>query len=144
MSQWSLEDVAEKMRDIDFAMLSTRTDGGAIAARPMSNNRDVEYDGDSWFFAMDDTRMVQDILAEPNVGLSMQGAKGLLGKPPLFLSIEAKAEIVRDQARLEEHWQDELERWFEQGVNTPGLVLIKAHASRIHYWAGEDQGEIQV
>ena len=144
MSQWSLEDVAEKMRDIDFAMLSTRTDGGAIAARPMSNNRDVEYDGDSWFFAMEETRTVQDILAEPNVGLAMQGAKGMLGKPPLFLSIEAKAEIVRDKATLEEHWQDELERWFEQGVDTPGLVLIKAHAGRIHYWAGEDQGEIRV
>ena len=144
MSKWTLEDVAEKMRDIDFAMLSTRTDGGAIAARPMSNNRDVEYDGDSWFFALEDTRTVQDILAEPSVGLAMQGAKGLLGKPPLFLSIEAKAEIVRDKAVFEEHWKDELERWFEQGVDTPGLVLIKAHASRIHYWTGEDEGEIRV
>ena len=144
MSQWTLEDLAEKMRDIDFAMLSTRTDGGAIAARPMSNNRDVEYDGDSWFFAMEDTRTVQDILADPNVGLSMQGAKSLLGKPPLFLSIETRAEIVRDKAALEEHWQEELERWFEQGVDTPGLVLIKAHASRVHYWSGEEQGEIKM
>ena len=144
MSKWTLEDVAEKMRDIDFAMLSTRTDGGAIAARPMSNNRDVEYDGDSWFFALEDTRTAQDIFAEPSIGLAMQGAKGLLGKPPLFLSIEAQAEIVRDKAVFEEHWQDELERWFEQGVDTPGLVLIKAHASRIHYWTGEDDGEIRV
>jgi general stress protein 26 len=38
----TLSDLAKWMRDIDFAMLSTRTEGGAIAGRPMSNNGDVE------------------------------------------------------------------------------------------------------
>ena len=47
MADLSLSDISEKMRDIDFTMRSTRTEGGAIAARPMSNNREVEYDGDS-------------------------------------------------------------------------------------------------
>ena len=53
MTDLTLEDISEKMRDIDFAVLSTRTEGGAIAARPMSNNRQVEFDGDSYFFALD-------------------------------------------------------------------------------------------
>ena len=35
-------------------MLNTHTDGGQIATRPMSNNRDVEYDGDSWFFVAEE------------------------------------------------------------------------------------------
>lgn len=144
MSQWTLADVAEKMRDIDFAMLSTRTHDGAIASRPMSNNGDVDYDGDNWFFALQDTHTVTEIEADPQVGLTLQGAKGLLGKPPLFLSIAGKGEIIRDKTAFEEHWQKGLERWFEQGTDTPGLVLIKVHASHIHYWDGEDQGEITV
>ena len=49
MSDWTLRDISEKVRDIDFAMLLTRTESGEIAGRPMSNNRDVEYDGDSFF-----------------------------------------------------------------------------------------------
>jgi general stress protein 26 len=47
MPQMSLSDISEKMRDIDIAMLCTHTEGGAIAGRPMSNNREVDYDGDS-------------------------------------------------------------------------------------------------
>ncbi len=140
----TLADIAEIMRDIDFTMLSTKTADGGIAARPMSNNRDVDYAGDSWFFALDTTHTVHEIGADPNVGLTLHGNKGLLGKPPIFIAAEGKAEIIRDKAAFEEHWVKDLDRWFEQGVDTPGLVLIKVHADRVHYWDGEDQGEVRL
>ncbi|WP_326525423.1 pyridoxamine 5'-phosphate oxidase family protein [Sphingomonas sp.] len=139
----TMQDVAEIMRDIDFTMLSTKTADGGIAARPMSNNRDVDYDGDSWFFALDTTDTAREIAADPNVGLTLHGNKGLLGKPPVFVAAEGKAELIRDRAAFEAHWVKDLDRWFEQGVDTPGLVLIKVHADRVHYWDGEDQGEIR-
>ncbi|HEY5713370.1 MAG TPA: pyridoxamine 5'-phosphate oxidase family protein [Allosphingosinicella sp.] len=141
---WSLADLAEKMRDIDFTMLSTRAEDGSIGARPMSNNRDVDYGGDSWFFALDDTRTVQDIGRDPRVGLALQGKPGLLGKPPIFISVEGDAELIRDKARFADHWTRDLDFWFEQGVDTPGLTLIKVHARRVHYWAGKDQGEVNL
>ena len=56
----TLAEIAEMMRDIDFAMFSTHSTGGTIASRPMSNNRDVDYDGDNWFFSFEDTRLVSD------------------------------------------------------------------------------------
>lgn len=140
----TLSDLAEIMRDIDFTMLSTVTADGGVAARPMSNNRDVDYDGDSWFFSMDDTLAVQDIGRNANVGMTLHGNTGLLGKPPVFIAAEGKAEIIRDKAAFEEHWVADLERWFEQGVDTPGLVLIRVRADRVHYWDGEDQGEVEL
>ena len=138
----TLADIAEMMRDIDFAMLSTHSDGGTIASRPMSNNRDVDYDGDNWFFTSDDTRLVADIEADPKVGLGFQGKAGMLGLKPVFVSIEGTAELIRDKAQFEAHWNKDLERWFEQGVDTPGLVLIKVHGERAHYWDGEEQGDL--
>ena len=144
MSDLTLPELAKKMADIDFVMFSTRTESGEIASRPMSNNGDVEYDGDSWFFSLDENDVVGQIAAEPKVGLVLQGAKGLLGKPPLFVSIEGRAELIRDKAQFEAHWTHDMDRWAEQGVDTPGLVLIKVHARSIHYWDGEDKGEIRV
>ena len=138
----TLEQLAEKMRDIDFTMLSTRTDGGAIGARPMSNNRDVEYDGDSWFFTTTDSRMAADIAADPQVGLTLQGKAGLLGLRPFFVALEGRAELIQDRAQFEAHWTKDLERWWPEGADTPGLVLIRVHAQRAHYWDGEDEGEL--
>lgn len=140
----SLTDLAKEMKHIDLLMLSTQAEGGKIAARPMSNNKDVEYDGDSFFFSFEDATAVTDIARDPNVSLSLQGSKGLLGKPPIFIAVEGKGELIRDKAAFEDHWVPDLERWFKQGVDTPGLVLIKVHASLIHYWDGEDEGEIRV
>lgn len=142
MVQRTLSQLAKTMKDIDFAMLSTHAGDGRIGSRPMSNNRDVEYDGDSYYFTTDDTVMVRDIEREPKVGLSFQGSAGLLNKRPLFVAIEGRADLIRDKAEFEAHWNSDLERWFEQGVDTPGLVMIKVHAERAHYWDGEDEGEV--
>jgi len=142
MTTMTLPELAKKMADIDFAMLQTFTSSGEIAGRPMSNNGDVEYDGDSWFFAYEDTHVVREIEANDHVALSFTGSKSLLGKPPLFVAVEGRGQVIREKSVLQQHWQDKLERWFEKGVDTPGIVLLKVHAVRITWWNGEDEGEI--
>ena len=144
MAEMKLADIAEKMRDIDFTILSTRTENGAIAGRPMSNNREVDFDGDAYFFTCDETRTVSDIERDPRVGLGFQGKSGALGLRPFFLAVEGKAELIRDKAQFKAHWTSGLDRWFEQGIDTPGLVLIKVHAERLHYWNGMDEGELNL
>jgi general stress protein 26 len=142
MSDMTLEDLSKRMREMDFAMLLTRTDNGEISGRPMSNNGDVEYDGDSYFFSYEQTRTIADITREPKVALSFAGDKGLFGKPPLFIAIEGRAELIRDKSMFEEHWTRDLDRWFENGIDTPGMVLIKVRAERVRYWDGEEGGEV--
>lgn len=144
MADMTLKDISDAMADIDFCMLSTRTEGGDIAARPMSNNGDVAYEGDSYFFTYEEARTVSDIERDPKVGLGFQGKKGLLGKPPIFISVEGRAELIRDRAAFEAHWTEDLDHWFQHGIDTPDLVLIKVRATRIHYWNGEDEGEVPV
>jgi general stress protein 26 len=144
MADKSISDLAEKMKDIDFAILSTRTEGGALAGRPMSNNRQVDFNGDAYFFTCDNTRTVADIQRDPQVGLAYQAKSGLLGMRPFFLTIEGRAELIHDKARFAEHWTKDLDSWFENGIDTPGLTLVKVKAERMHYWDGYDEGEIEV
>jgi general stress protein 26 len=142
MPEMTLKDLSEKMAKIDFAMLSTRTSEGAVASRPMSNNGEVEFTGDSFFFSDDRTRTIADIEGDAQVGLTFTGSTGLLGSRPLFIAIEGEGELIHDKSKFNEHWTKDLDRWFPQGVDSPGLVLIKIHAKRIHYWNGTTEGEL--
>ena len=142
----SLADISEAMKDIDFCMLTTvSTDG--LAARPMSNNREVEFDGDCFFFSDGSSRTVSDLEKNPTASLTFQGSGGLMGvvgKPGIFIAIEGKGELIRDKELFEQHWQDELKRWWPDGLDTPGLTLIKIHAERLHYWDSGEEGEVKL
>jgi len=142
MSSKTLEDIAAKIKKIDFCMMSTHGSTGAINNRPMSNNGDVEYDGDSWFFSFKDTLKVADIGRDPQVTLSFTEAPSLLGKPGIFISIEGAGEVIEDKTQFERHWVSGLDRWFPEGIDTPGLVLIKVQGRQVRYWDGEENGTI--
>jgi general stress protein 26 len=142
----TLADIAEDMKQIDFCTLSTHAPNGQIGARPMSNNSEVEYDGDSYFFTYQDRQMVADIERDPKVAMTYLGSaglKGILGAPGQFIHIEGTASVIKDKAQFAAHWDKSLDRWFPQGIDTPGMVLLKVSAGRIHYWEGEDEGELK-
>ena len=131
-------DLSDRMAGMDIAILSTVTTDGSIAGRPMSNNAEVEYDGTSYYFTLDDARTVSDLNANPNVGLGFQGSDGF------YLAVEGKGTVVRDKAQFREHWTAGLDKWFEDGIDTDGLALLKVVADRAHYWDGREEGEITV
>ena len=144
MSALTLEELAEKMRKIDLCMLSTKDVNGGVSTRPMSNNGDVDYDGDSWFFSFEDTKKISAIAIDPNVSLSMSAAPSLLGKPGIFVAIEGTASVSKDREAFRQHWVKDLDRWFTNGIDTPGLVLIKVHANRVEYWDGDTNDVVSV
>src|SRR5580692_9200360 len=108
MSTWTQKDIAKRIADIDFAMLSTHAPDGSIASRPMSNNGDVEFDGDNYFFAFEDSHVVREIKTDGKVGVSFTGTKGLLGSPPVFISIEATADLIKDREMFRKHWTKDM------------------------------------
>lgn len=142
----TMKDVAELMAKIDFCMMETLSEDGRIVARPMSSNGDVAYDGESWFFTYEDSRKVRDIRRNDRVGLSFQGSggvMGLVGKPGAMIHVQGRARLIDDRATFAEHWVPELEYWFEDGIDTPGMVMICVDADLIRYWDGMEDGEIR-
>ena len=133
----SLKKVADMMRDLDFCMLTTHADNGQLRSRPMSNNGEVEFDGDVWFFSGADTRKVADIETEARVELSYADTQTFR-----FVSMSGTATIVRDVDKKRELWIDDLARWFKDGPESENVVLIKVTPTVVAYWQGEDQGEI--
>jgi general stress protein 26 len=141
MSKKSLAEIAKEMAGIDIAILSTHTENGEIANRPMSNNGDVAYDGTSYYFTYEKTRTVSDIQRNPNVALGFSSEAGLFAEG-IYVAVEGTAELIRDKAVFHQHWTSDLDKWFENGVDTPGIVLIKVKLNRATYWKGREEGEV--
>ncbi|MBC7850415.1 MAG: pyridoxamine 5'-phosphate oxidase family protein [Chitinophagaceae bacterium] len=138
MATRSLSYISTKMREIDICMMSTSGARGKLSARPMSNNKDVKYNGESFFFSLSNTQKVKDIQQNKSVTLSFIGKKGA------FIIVSGKAKLITTKATMEAHWVPDLEQWFADGLETKGLVLIAVKAQKIHYWFDYKEGELKV
>ncbi len=134
-TEQKLANVATLLKKLDICMLVTRAESGELHGRPMSNNGDVEYDGDSWFFAQDGSRKVVEIDADGRVELAFIDTPN-----GTWVNVEGEATVVRDDSeRKRRLWQEDLGRWFQNGPDDPGVVLIKVSARHIDAWAGQDE-----
>ena len=135
----TMKKVAKLMRDLDFCMLTTHTKNGGLHARPMSNNGEVEFDGDVWFFSAADSRKVREIEATPTVHLSYADLDQWR-----FVSMTGRARIVRDIQKKRDLWMEELKRWFDEGPESDAVVLIKVTPTIVSYWTKNDEGELRM
>ena len=135
-TRWTQDEtrkVAKMIKDIDICMFVTQSDG-SVRGRPMSNNRKVEFDGDSWFFSLRESGKVADIEQDPRVQLAY-----IATERGAWISVEGIAQVVEDDAKKRELWQDDLEDWFQGGPDDDSLVLLKVRADRIHAWANGEE-----
>jgi general stress protein 26 len=105
----------------------------------MSNNGQVEFDGDVWFFSDRDSRKVKEIAKDPRVLVSFAEAER-----GVWLALEGRASIVTDPAKKRELWLAELERWFENGPEDESVVLIKVSAERAEHWGSAGDGVVDL
>lgn len=126
------------MRELDYCIFTTQGSRGQLTSRPMSNNKDVAFDGDCWFFTYEGSTKVKHIEKSPQVELNFSDPEGS------WISVSGRAKIIRSRSRMEAHWIDELQQWFKKGLDTPGIVLLQVSAKNIRYWLGNKEGEIKV
>ncbi len=120
--------VAELIKGIKFAMMTTVSDDGKLYSRPMTT-QETEFDGDVWFFTSDDTEKVRDLKETPQVNLAY-------AKPDssAYVSMSGRAELVRDRAKIEELWNPLYKAYFPDGLDDPKLALIHVTAQSAEYW----------
>jgi general stress protein 26 len=131
--------LAKQMKQIDFCMMTTVKGNGQLQSRPMSNNRNVEWDGDTWFFAYEDSSQVRQLQQNRQTILNYA-----LPEEVLFIAVTGRGEIVEDVRKKKELWYDELARWFPEGPDDPKLVLIKVNGEYVAVWSKEGDGQLDL
>lgn len=124
----ALARVADLVEDIDIAMLTTTDDDGNLVSRPMST-RQMDDAGNIWFFTAEDTEKVEEAQRHHDVGLAYCDAKGMR-----YVSVAGTAEVVRDRTKMEELYSTSHEIWFADGLETPGITLLKVTPMVVEFW----------
>ena len=137
MSEVTHEEAVKTMgkiiKDVKFAMLTTRTAGGELYSRPMTT-QEREFDGDLWFIGSKDSEAVADMRERPQVNVSFSHPD-----KNNYVSVSGTAELVEDQAKLDDLWSDFYKAYFD-GKEDPNIQLIKIHAQGGEFW--ESSGKL--
>ncbi len=64
-----MKKVAEMIKSIKFAMLTTIEENGALHSRPMAT-QSVEFDGDLWFFTRNESPKAWEVESHRQVGVT--------------------------------------------------------------------------
>ena len=127
--------IAALINKIDICLFTTRGDRGELHSRPMSNNGQVEWDGQSWFFAPKDGRLVAELQSDPAAVAAYRAEEGFT-----FVSVSGRATIETDVELKKQYWLDELERWFPNGPEDANVALIRLDAEAAQWWTAEGDG----
>jgi general stress protein 26 len=129
----AIRTLSERIRGFGVAMLTTVEPDGALRSRPMIN-RQPEFEGDLWFLARSQSRLVWSIQRYPRVNLTYVEASS--GR---FVSVSGTAHIVRDRQKAGELWDPSYVSWLESPDN-PELCLVKVSVDSAQAWGGPVSG----
>lgn len=124
----------DMIKDIKFAMLTTRHSNGHLHSRPMTTqNRSIDEDDALWFFMSRSKEPLHDLEQEDQVNLAY-------AKPDdqTYVSVSGIAQLVDDEQRKRELWSKANEAWFPQGPDDPDVALVKVTITHADYWDSKD------
>jgi general stress protein 26 len=91
----------------------------------------IEFDGDLYFFTKITATKVHEVEHERNVCVSYAAPE-----EQCYVSMSGAAHLVRDRAKMHELWFPDLETWFPEGLEDPGLALLSVRVTQAEYWEG--------
>lgn len=139
----SLEKLWDMIKDIRFAMFTTRSHqaahAGHLHARPMTTQNKRLEGGSLWFFMSRRSGPVADLMAEPTVNLSYTDAD-----KDVYVSVSGTARVVNDPDKTRELWNKAAEAWFPGGPDDPDLALVVVNVTHAHYWDIQENKLVQL
>lgn len=110
------------------AFMVTRTSGDGLHGRPMANAEVAEDFEFIYFATQRDSGKVHEFQSDDRVYLGYTNASG-----SEWASINGKARLVDDRAKIQELWSPIWKNWFT-GPDDPNLVLIEVTPESAEYW----------
>lgn len=123
-----IEKVAELIKDIQFAFLTTVAPDGSLHSRPMGTCKH-RFDGTLYFFTKAPSQKTDEIHREMHAAVTYSNPA-----KQDYVAISGIGLVVRDPRKAEELWTPWMKTWFPKGLMDPELALLRVQAHDVEYW----------
>ena len=128
------------IRDIRFAMFTTRHGNGHLHSRPVTTqNSALDEDANLWFFMSRRGEPVADLTSEPTVSVVYADPN-----KDSYVSVSGTAFVVEDFAKKQQLWSKLAEAYFPAGVTDPDLALVQVQIIHASYWDVKESKLVQL
>jgi general stress protein 26 len=117
--------VAELIKDMSVALLTSTSEDSALVMRPMSPLM-IDGSGAIWFFT--DLRSAKvEQLRHVNLSFSNEADS-------TYVSLSGHGEIHNDRTKIKQLWTPFAKPWFPDGPDSPDLALLRFAPDSAEYW----------
>ena len=128
------------VKDIRFAMFTTRHANGHLHSRPMTTqNSKVDEEDCLWFFMSKKGEPVADLATDPIVNVSYANPS-----QDSYVSVSGTAQVVEDAAKTQQLWSKMSQAWFPGGPTDPDLALVQVRITHANYWDVKESKIVQL
>jgi general stress protein 26 len=133
-----IDKLKQLAKSASVCLFATELDSKPIIVRPMSV-REVDDNGNLWFFSRGDSGKNDQIEHHPEVQLFFINTGSAE-----YLSVYGEATIIRDRNKAEDLWTPIAKAWFSEGKDDPQLTLIKVSTVDAYYWDTKTNKAVQL
>lgn len=127
--------VADLIKGIRIAMMTTLAPDGSIDARPMAvpSGIDTSFDGTFYFLTRQSSDKVGEIHRDHHVTLTFANPSD-----SNYLSLKGRATVTYDRGKIHELWNPMYKAWFPKGEDDPEIAVVRVQVTEGDFWEASD------
>ncbi len=124
--------IAELVKDIHIAMMTTIAKDGTLSSRPMAV-QNTPFDGTLWFLARSNSGKMEEIEHDSRVTLTFAEPKS-----SKYIAVKGKASVSQDHGKIRQLWNPMYKAWFPGGETDPQIAVVRVDVTEADYWEASD------
>ena len=119
--------IAELIKDIRVAMLTTVSADGSLHSRPMAT-QNTPFNGEVVFLTSENSGKIDEIKQDAEVNLCYSDAKSS------YITLSGRASISNDRALINALYEPTYKAWFPEGPSDPAIRVLRIKIDQAEYW----------
>jgi general stress protein 26 len=120
--------IAELVKGIRIAMMTTHAEDGSIDARPMAV-QDKPFDGTLWFLTRASSDKVNELEQDRHITLTFSEPSD-----SKYITLKGRGTVTRDRGKVRELWNPMYKAWFPRGEDDPEITVLRVDVFEGYFW----------